>query len=87
MHMTNTDHAPTDCSRCGGSGWLAARGYRFYSNNGRVCPCGRFADANEAGWFFQAEREAESNRLAEEKYAAQKAARAARRAARRAAEA
>ena len=80
-----TPRPPTDCDRCGGTGWIASKGHRFYSMNGRLCTCGRFATATEASNYLDAEAREEGMRAGREAAAAQAAARAARRAARKAA--
>lgn len=77
----------TNCADCGGTGWIAAKGYRFYSANGRACTaCRRFASTTEAGNYLSAEGEARAAAEGAAAMAAQKEARLARRAARKAAE-
>ncbi len=76
----------TDCDRCGGTGWIATKGYRFYSQNGRACiACARFASTTEAANYLDAESSEAGMKAGRDAAAAQKAARLARRAARRAA--
>jgi hypothetical protein len=71
-----------ECSKCQGSGWIAHRGYRFYSDNGHVCPCGIYANVNEAAQAFQAQRE-QAAKEANEAYWAERARKRAERKARR----
>lgn len=86
MPETFTPCPETNCSRCGGTGWIDSKGYRFYSANGKLCTCGRFATATEAGNYLDAESREAGMRAGREATATQKAERLARRAARKAAE-
>jgi hypothetical protein len=82
-----TPRPTTNCAACGGTGWIATKGYRFYSANGRACTtCRRFASTVEAGNYLSAEGEARAAAEGAAAMAAQKADRLARRAARKAAQ-
>lgn len=87
MSMPTNDFTPrpkTDCDRCDGTGWIGSKSHRFYSANGRLCVCGRFATATEASNYLDAEAREAGMQAGRDAAAAQAAGRAARRAARRA---
>lgn len=48
------------CSKCQGLGWVAAKGYRFYGTNGRLCDCGLFATVAEVAAFADEIRDYET---------------------------
>jgi hypothetical protein len=74
----------TECTTCGGIGWIPSKGYRFYSQNGKLCPCGVFRKEITApgSMFFDELRQWVAAIEQAKVDAERKAARAARRAAR-----
>lgn len=40
--MSTEAPATVNCTKCQDLGWIPSKGYRFYSDNGRLCPCGAF---------------------------------------------